>query len=110
MMSLAVCGEDHEFAACTLFIAYTLDAHCQSQRLEASVTFRPMILLHDGKALSHEYLHIDDFRDYAAAYVTDIEQKRFETDAQCQSDAQAAIDNFPSTMREFSKRSMSHIH
>ena len=106
----SVCGEDHEFAACTLFIAYTLDAHCQSQRLEASVTFRPMILLHDGKALSHEYLHIDDFRDYAAAYVTDIEQKRFETDAQCQSDAQVAIDNFASTMREFSKRSMSHIH
>ena len=106
----SVCGDEHPFAACTLFVSYTLDAQCQSQKIEASVTFRPMILIHDGKALSHEYLHIDDFREYAAAYVTDIEQKRFETDAQCRSDVQAAIDGFPETMREFSRRSMNHIH
>ena len=106
----SVCGESHDFEACTVFVSYRLDAQCQSQKIEASVTFRPMILLHDGKAISHEYLHIDDFREYAAAYVTDIEQKRFETDALCRSDAQAAIDAFPEMMREFSKRSMGHIH
>ena len=105
-----VCGEEPAFEACTLFVAYTLNAQCRSQKIEASVTFRPMILVHDFKALSHEYLHIDDFREYAATYVTDIEQKRFETDAQCQSDVRAAIDGFPATMREFSKRSMNHIH
>lgn len=106
----SACGHDHELNACTLFISYTLKAQCQSQKIDASVTFQPMIILHDGKSLSHEYLHIDDFREYAAAYVTDIEQKRFESDAQCRSDAQAAMDNFPAMMREFSRRSMDHIH
>ena len=106
----SVCGHEHELNACTVFASYALHAECQSQKIEASVTLRPVIIVHDGKSLSHEYLHIDDFREYAESYVTDIEQKRFETDAQCRSDANAAIANFPETMREFSKRSMDHIH
>jgi hypothetical protein len=106
----SVCGEDGRIDACTLFDSSTLNVECQSQRFEAAITFRPTIVVHDGKRLSHEYLHIDDFREYAAAYVTDIEQKRFETDAQCRSDAQTAMENFAETMREFSKRSMNHIH
>ena len=106
----SVCGEDGRIDACTLFDSSTLNVECQSQRVEASITIRPTIVVHDGKRLTHEYLHIDDFREYAAAYVTVIEQKRFETDAQCRSDALKAVQTFPATMREFSKRSMSHIH
>ena len=106
----SMCGQDHKLDACTVFVDFALKAECRSQKLEASVTFRPMIVLHDGKALRHEYLHIDDFREYASAFVTEIEQKRFESDAQCRSDAQAAMDNFPATMRVFSTRSMNHIH
>jgi len=105
----SVCGEG-QLDACTLFVSYELDAHCDAQKLEASITFRPVIVIHDSKALQHEYLHIDDFREYAAAYVTEIEQKRFESDAQCRSGAQEAMDNFGATMRVFSTRSMNHIH
>lgn len=106
----SLCGHEHELNACTVFASYVLNAECQSHKIEASVTFQPMIIVHDSKSLSHEYLHIDDFREYAETYVTDIEQKRFETDAQCRSDAIAAMANFPEVMREFSKRSMNHIH
>lgn len=101
------CGQ---FEACTVFVSYRLSAHCSTEKVEAAVTFQPMIFLHDLHALTHEQLHIKDIREFATAYVTDIEQKQFETDAQCRAEADLATAAFAGTMREFAQRSMRHLH
>ena len=104
------CGADREFDACTVFVSYRLNAQCGAGKAEAAITFQPLILLHDLHALSHEHHHIEDLREFAAAYVTDIEQKRFETESQCRSQLDLAARGFAATMREFAARSMRHIH
>ena len=109
-MVKAACGSDHEFEACTRFVSYRLDAHCGAEKAEASIAFQPMIFIHDLRALSHEHVHIEDIREYAAAYVTDIEQKRFQSESQCRSELDLARKTFGATMREFAARSMRHIH
>lgn len=106
----AVCGSDHEFDACTVFVSYHLDAHCGPGTAEASIAFQPMIFVHDLSALRHEHVHIEDIREYAASYVTDIEQKRFESESQCRTELDLAARTFGATMREFATRSMRHIH
>ncbi len=106
----AVCGSDHEFEACTVFVSYRLDAHCGPEKAEASIAFQPMIFVHDLQALNHEHVHIEDIREYATAYVTDIEQKRFESESQCRSELDLVTRTLGATMREFAARSMRHIH
>jgi len=106
----AACGSDHEFEACTLFVSYRLDARCGAEKAEASIAFQPMIFIHDLHALHHENVHIEDIREYAAAYVSDIEQKRFESESQCRSELDLARTSLASTMRGFAERSMRHIH
>jgi hypothetical protein len=103
------CGADHHFEACTVFVSYHLNTQCSAGKAEATITFQPVILLHDLHALSHEQHHIEDMRDFAAAYVTDIEQMRFETESQCRSKLDLATTSFATTMREFAKRSMQHL-
>lgn len=105
------CGSDREFDACTRFVAYELDASCDSQgKLRASVTFRPMIFLYNIQQLTHEQVHIEDIRRFAEAYVTDIEQKSFETESRCRDAAQLAMDHFGTTMRGFAVRSNLQRH
>ena len=104
------CGSDREFDACTLFVAYKLEANCFYRKIDVSVTFRPMIFLNNIQQLSHEWLHIEDIRSYAGAYVTDVEQKTFETESQCRTEAQLASDNFGATMRAFAERSNRERH
>jgi len=105
------CGSDREFDACTRFVAYELDASCDSHgALRASATFRPMIFLYNIQQLTHEKLHIEDIRRFADAYVTDIEQKSFETESQCHAAAQLAMDHFEATMRGFAERSNRERH
>lgn len=104
------CGAEGEFDACTLFVAYRLEARCFAQTITATVTFRPWILLHNMHQLSHEQLHIEDIRTFASAYVTDIEQISFETPSQCEDAATAASAGFGEKMREFARRSNAERH
>ena len=105
------CASEREFDACTRFVAYRLDASCDSHgALRASVTFRPMIFLYNVQELTHEKLHIEDIRRFADAYVTDIEQKPFETESQCRDAAQLATDRFGATMQSFAMRSNLERH
>lgn len=105
------CGSDREFDACTRFVAYRLDAACDSHgSIRASVTFRPMIFLYNIQQLAHEQLHVEDIRRFADAYVTDIEQKSFETEWRCHDAAQLAIGQFEATMRGFAERSNRERH
>jgi hypothetical protein len=106
-----VCGSGYEIDACTRFVAYRLDASCDPHRaLRASVTFRPMIFLYNVEQLTHEKLHIEDIRRFADAYVTDIEQKPFETESQCRDAATIAMDHFGATMQSFAVRSNLERH
>ncbi|HUJ15609.1 MAG TPA: hypothetical protein VL284_17615, partial [Thermoanaerobaculia bacterium] len=59
-----ICGG--EFEACTRFVAYRLTATCSGTRLEASIEYAPHIFLHDPRKITHEQLHIDDVRRFAA--------------------------------------------
>jgi hypothetical protein len=105
-----VCGSG-VLDACTRFVAYRLDAACDSHgTLHASVTFRPMIFLYNIQQLTHEKLHIEDIRRFADAYVTDIEQKPFETESQCRDAATIAMDHFDATMQSFAVRSNLERH
>jgi hypothetical protein len=105
------CGSDREFDACTRFVAYELDASCDSRgALRVSATFRPMIFLYNIQQLTHEKLHIEDIRRFADAYVTDIEQKPFETESQCRDAATIAMDHFDATMQSFAVRSNLERH
>jgi hypothetical protein len=106
-----VCGSDRELDACTRFVAYRLDASCDWHgALRASVTFRPMIFLYNIQELTHEKLHIEDIRRFADAYVTDIEQKPFETESQCRDAVTIAMDHFGATMQGFAVRSNLERH
>jgi hypothetical protein len=109
-----VCGADGEYDACTRFVDYSLDARCTTRdgiaRTEASVAFRPWILLHNVHELSHEQLHIDDLRRFAAAYVTDLEQNTYESESDCEARAKAEMARFGETMREFAERSNLERH
>jgi hypothetical protein len=104
------CGSEGDFDACTLFVAYRLEATCHGQSITATVTFRPLILLHNIHQLSHEKLHIEDIRGFATAYVSDIEQNAFETPSQCQAEALAAERRFAETMRGFARHSNAVRH
>jgi hypothetical protein len=104
------CGSAREFDACTRFVAYRLDVTCASRKMEAVVTFRPIIFLYNIQQLSHEQCHIEDIRKFAAAYVTDIEQETFETDSQCRAEAQREMDSFPARMLGFATRSNHERH
>jgi hypothetical protein len=104
------CGAAGEYDACTRFVAYRLDAVCTGGRVRATVTFRPLIFLYDIHQMTHEKLHIEDIRRFADAYVTDIEQKAFETDSQCCAEMFSAIGNFDATMRAFAERSNLERH
>ena len=105
-----VCGSA-ELDACTRFVAYRLDASCDSHgTLRASVTFRPMIFLYNVQQLTHEKLHIEDIRRFADAYVTDIEQQPFETESQCRVAATITMDHFGSAMQSFAVRSNLERH
>jgi hypothetical protein len=107
----AVCGTGRELDACTRFVAYRLDASCDPHgALRASVAFRPMIFLYNVQELTHEKLHIEDIRRFADAYVTDIEQKPFESESQCRDAATIAMDRFGATMQSFAMRSNLERH
>ena len=104
-----VCGSDVD--ACTRFVAYRVNASCDSHgALRASITFRPMIFLYNIQELTHEKLHIEDIRRFADAYVTDIDQKPFETDSQCRDAAMIAMGRFRVTMQGFAVRSNLERH
>ena len=60
--------------------------------------------------MTHEQLHIEDIRRFAGAYVSDIEQKVFETDSQCRADVSSAMESFGATMRGFAERSNLERH
>jgi len=104
-----LCRPDGAADACTRFVSYRLEASCvargDGRAIEAAVTFRPIILLANLHELSHEQEHIEDMRRFAAAYVTEIEQKTFESDARCRAEALVATARFGETMREFAARS-----
>ena len=105
------CGSEREFDACTRFVAYGLDATCDTRgALTASITFRPMIFLYNIQQLTHEKVHIEDIRRFADAYVTEIEQKSFETETQCRAEARLAMNNFGETLRGFAERSNLERH
>lgn len=106
----SACGDEGDFDACTQFVAYRLDARCDGPRLHASVTFRPVIFLHNADRLTHERMHIDDIRTYAAEYALQLEASTFDSDGQCSDAARQAIDGFGEKMHDFARRSMAHIH
>jgi len=100
-----LCGAGTGYDACTIFVAYRLEAVCDGRRASARVTFRPLIYLHDIHRLAHENYHIEDIRRLAAAYVTDIEQKEFDTESQCRSETAIRMETFGATMQGFARES-----
>ena len=103
------CGSAAEFDACSVFVSYHLTARCTDRKIEALATFRPMIFIHNIERLDHEQQHVEDIRTFAAAYVTDIEQKEYESESQCAAAARRAEVTFGERMKEFAARSMRHI-
>jgi hypothetical protein len=78
--------------------------------MNASVTFRPLILLHNIRQLPHELLHIDDVRLFATRYVDAIGQRTFASDGECEVEAARLADGFQAKMREFARRSNLERH
>ena len=103
-----VCGPG-AFDACTLFVAYRLDVHCvtgeRGAAMNASVTFKPMVLLHDIRQMPHELMHVDDVRTFAAQYVGELESRTFESDRLCEEEALRLTAGFGDRIRGFARRS-----
>jgi len=100
-----ICGTAIDYDACTLFVAYRLDVTCDAKRLNASVTFRPMILLHNVRQLPHEKLHVDDVRLFASQYACELEKQVFASNEECQEESIRLAAGFGAKMREFALRS-----
>lgn len=108
------CGWNRDYDACTVFVAYGLEASCVSRdgrpALAAKATFRPWILLHNIRQLDHEWVHIEDIRSYAEDYINELEQMRFESTTQCEAAAAEAMGSFGDRMHGFAVRSNLERH
>ena len=105
-----LCSADGDFDACTRFVAYRLEAHCDSSNLQASITFTPLIFLYNIRQLPHEELHIDDIRRFASAYVGELERLNFSSADQCEAETFRLTTGFGQKMREFADRSNRERH
>ena len=105
-----LCSAEADFDACTRFVAYRLEARCESTNIRASVTFTPLIFLYNIRQLPHEGLHIDDIRRFASAYVRELEEPTFGSADQCATEAMRLAAGFGDKMREFADRSNRERH
>ena len=105
-----LCSGEVDFDACTRFVAYRLEAHCESRNIHASVTFTPLIFLYNIRQLPHEGLHIDDIRRFASEYVSELEGRAFGSADQCEAETLRLEAGFGEKMREFADRSSRERH
>ena len=99
------CADPGDFDACTVFIAYRLDARCSPRdtvwRIDARATFRPRIRLYNIRQLPHEWLHINDVRQSVERYAVELEESEFASQDDCDAAALAASSGFEDNLREF---------
>jgi hypothetical protein len=105
-----LCSADADFDACTRFVAYRLQARCESTTIRASITFTPLIFLYNIRQLPHEGLHIDDIRRFASAYVRELEAVTFVSADRCEAETLRLAAGFGEKMREFADRSNRERH
>lgn len=102
------------FDACTVFVAYRLQASCASAgpswSMHPSATFRPMIMLHNIQQLTHEKIHVGDVERFVTRYIAALGQAQFESAAGCEQAALDAKTSFPDRMREFAWQSNVERH
>ncbi|HYS56378.1 MAG TPA: hypothetical protein VER58_21680 [Thermoanaerobaculia bacterium] len=73
--------------------------------MNASVTFKPMMLLHDIRQIPHELLHVEDVRTFASQYVDEIQSLEFQSDRECEQESLRLSSDFGVRMRGFARRS-----
>jgi hypothetical protein len=103
---LAQCGPEARIG-CTNFRDYMLTCHCvrtnDGWRVDALASAVPQVYLTSFNYLSHEMLHIADFRHMLRGHVKAIETGVFPSKASCDRYATALVNAFPETMRRIAR-------
>ena len=102
----AQCGPDAR-VGCTNFRDYMLTCSCSRTsdgwRVDALASAVPQIYLTSFNYLSHEMLHIADFRHMLRGHMKAIEANVFPSKASCDRYATALVNAFPETMRRIAR-------
>ena len=110
----ADCGVSGQYDACTHIIGYQLRATCGGDGTEwwmdAAATFRPLIVLHRPRSLSHENAHIEDIRRAVERHILGLEELRFGSRAECETRTLAASSGFASALMRFAEDSNDTRH
>lgn len=106
----ALCGTAGEYDACTRFVAYRLEASCSGRHAVAAATFRPLIFLYNIHELSHEYEHIEDIRAFAERFVTNVEQRTFDSETECRDEMRLATTEFAERLAAAATDSVRRLH
>ena len=100
------CGADARIG-CTNFSDFMLTCYCAKSsdgwRPDALASAVPEIYLTSFNYLSHEMLHVSDFRHMLRSHVKAIKANVFPSKASCDRYATAVVAAFPDTMRRVAK-------